>query len=153
MNYQLHLSPSLPARNIKCRNNTCATCLILTNKCHFFSYQKKTYHTINDIYLCDTKNAIYLLERSICQKQYIGETGTMVRIRMRHRRNKFKAKTDLPIYRHPQTHNEDFSIYKLTIIDKQDNTALRKSQEIDWIIKLKTKIPFGLNITKPKSQS
>ena len=71
---------------------------------------------------------------------------------MRHHRNKFKAKTDLPIYRHPLTHNANFSIYKLTIIDKQDNTSIRKSKEMDWIIKLKTKIPFGLNIiAKPKS--
>ena len=102
--------PSLPAKNIKCRNTTCATCSILTNRSHFTSFQKKTYHTIDNIYSCDTKNAIYLLDCSICQKQYIGETGTTVGVRMRHHRNKFKAKTDLPIYRHPLTNNANFSI-------------------------------------------
>jgi len=47
---------------------------------------------------------------------------------------------------------QTFQFYKLTIIDKQDNTSVGKSKEMDWIIKLKTKIPFGLNIiAKPKS--
>lgn len=147
---------SLPARNIKCRSSTCATCPILTNKSHFTSYQKKTYYTINNIYSCDTKNAIYLLECSICQKQYIGETGTTVRVRMRHHRNKFKAKTDLPVYRHLLLHNTDFSAYKLTIIDQNNDTGARKAREMEWIVELKTKIPFGLNIIsklKPTMQS
>ena len=134
--------PSLPARNIKCRTTNCATCPTLTNKSHFTSYQRKSYHTFDNIYSCDTTNAIYLLECSICQKQYIGETGTTVRIRMRHHRNKFTAKTDLPIYRHPLIHNKDFSIYKLTIIDKHDDRSTRKKNEMDWITTLKTKIPF-----------
>ena len=64
--------------------------------------------------LVTQKNAIYLLDCTICQKQYIGETGTTVKVRMKHHRNKFKGKTDLSIYHHPLTHNADFS--KLTII-------------------------------------
>ena len=48
-------------------------------------------NTINDIFSCDTKHAIYLLQCTICGKQYIGESGTTVRIRMRHHRNTFNS--------------------------------------------------------------
>ena len=84
--------PSLPAKTISCRVTNCASCLILTNKSHFISYQMKNCYELESIYSCDTTNAIYLLECSICQKQYVGETGTTIRIRMRHHRKHVSGK-------------------------------------------------------------
>lgn len=83
------------------------------------------------------------LECSICYKQYVGETGTTIRIRLRHHRNMFNSHTNKPIYRHPQTHNANFTIYILTIIDQLSDKNQRKAKETDWIKVLKIKIPFG----------
>lgn len=138
--------PRFPARNIPCRTTNCATCPILTSKSHFTSHQTKSYYKINDIYSCDTKNAIYLMECSICHKQYVGETGTSIRIRLRHHRNMYSSHTNRPIYRHPSIHKTDFSVYKLTIIDQESDIYQRKCREAHWIKELKTKIPFGLNV-------
>ena len=119
---------------------------------HITSHQTKSYYSINHIYSCDTKNAIYLLECSICHKQYVGETGTSVRIRLRHHRNMYNSHTNRPIYRHPATHNTDFSVYKLTIIDQESDSYHRKSKEAHWIKELKTKIPFGLNVIQKNNK-
>ena len=80
-------SISFPAKNIKCRHLQCGTCPQLSEKSHYTSYQTKHYFQINDIYSCDTTHAIYLLECTLCHKQYIGETHTTVRSRMVHHRN------------------------------------------------------------------
>ena len=59
-----------------------------------------------------------------------------------------KTLTNLLIHCYPLTHNEDFTIYKHTIITKQDDKDRRKER----IKQLLTKIPFRLNIIakKPK---
>ena len=39
---------------------------------HYSSYQTKEYHIVNNILSCNTTHAIYLWERTIYDKQYIG---------------------------------------------------------------------------------
>jgi len=138
--------PKFPAKIIFCRVTNCSTCQVLSNKSYFISYQTKQYFKIDNIYSCDTSNAIYLLECSICFKQYVGETGRTIRIRLRHHRNMFNSHTNRPIYRHPETHNANFTIYKVTIINQVNNRDWRKAKEADWIKILKTKLPFGFNV-------
>ena len=77
-------SISFPAKNIKCKQPQCGTCGPTIRK---KSHQTKQYYEILDIFSCDITQAIYLLECNICHKQYIGETHTSIRIRMRHHRN------------------------------------------------------------------
>ena len=137
---------TFPAKNIKCRNQQCGSCPQLSEKSHFSSYQTKHYFTINDIYSCDTTNCIYLLECKLCNKQYIGETHTTIRSRMKHHRNMYKTATNRPIYSHISNHQKDFSIFSITIIDRVTDTTQRKQKEMYYINLLKTKIPFGLNV-------
>lgn len=137
----------LPSKNISCRHPQCTTCNQLSNKTYFHSHQRKTYHQISDIYSCDSKNIVYLLECNICQKQYIGQTGTSMRVRMRHHRNMAKANTKRPIYLHNKQHGIEFNhCYQLTIIDKATDYNNRIALESRWINDLRTKLPFGLNV-------
>ena len=139
-------TPSYPAKNIKCRNQQCGTCIQLTDRSYFSSYQTKHYFPINDIYSCDTTGSIYLLECKLCNKQYIGESHTTLRNRMTHHRNMSKSATNRPLYNHLQYHQSDFSIYSITIIDRITDTIQRKQKEMDYIKLLKTKVPFGFNV-------
>ena len=141
---------SYPAKNIPCRNAQCGTCLQLTNRSHYSSYQTKQYYSISDIFSCDTSHAIYLLECTICNKQYVGETHTTIRNRMRHHRNMSSTATNRPIYAHIQHHQAAFSIFSITIIDQVMNLTLRKQKEIHYISILKTQVPFGLNVIAKK---
>jgi len=142
---------SFPAKNITCRNTQCGTCQQLTSHSHYSSHQTKQYFTIPDIYSCDTTHAIYLLDCSICGKQYIGETHNTIRNRMKHHRNMSKTALNRPIYAHLQSHQTDFLSFKLTIIDTEKDLILRKNKEQHYIKLLKTKIPFGLNVINPSS--
>ena len=135
-----------PAKNIKCRHQQCATCPQLTEKSHYNSFQTKQYYPINQIFSCDTTCAIYLLECQYCSKQYIGETHTTVRSRMKHHRNISKTALNRPIYAHLLEHHGSFSIYSITVIDRVQDTLQRKQKEQYYINLLKTKIPFGLNV-------
>jgi len=137
---------TFPSKNIKCRHEQCGTCNQLSDKSHYNSFQTKQYFSIPKIFSCDTINAIYLLECSICQKQYIGETSTTVRSRMKHHRNMSKTALNRPIYGHLESHRTNFSIFKLTIIDQVQDLSERKKKEQHYIKLLKTKVPFGLNV-------
>lgn len=139
---------SYPSKNIKCRHEQCATCPQLTEKSYYSSYQTKHYYPIPQIFSCNDTPAIYLLECNICHKQYIGETHTTIRSRMKHHRNMSKTATNRPIYAHILKHQATFSIFSITIIDQVLNTAERKQKETYYINLLKTKVPFGLNVIK-----
>ena len=148
-------SPSIsittfPAKNIPCRNQQCATCPQLTSRSHFSSHQTKQYFEIPSIFSCDTTHAIYLLDCSTCGKQYVGETHTTIRNRMKHHRNMANTALNRPIYAHLQLHQSEFSSYQLTIIDQIIDLQERKQKEQFYIKLLKTKIPFGLNVIHPK---
>ena len=139
-------SISFPAKNIKCRHQQCGSCPQLSERSHFSSNQTKHYYPIQDIYSCDTTYGIYLLQCKLCNKQYIGETHTTIRSRMKHHRNMSKTATYRPIYAHILNHQKDFNIFTLTIIDRVEDINTRKQKEIYYINLLKTKIPFGLNV-------
>lgn len=138
--------PSYPAKNISCRNKQCGTCKQLTQRSHYSSFQTKQYYEIPDIYSCDTTGTIYLLECQLCNKQYIGETHTTLRNRIKHHRNMYKTATNRPIYHHIHQHQSDFTIYSITIIDRVQDTPRRKHKEMEYINLLKTNVPFGLNV-------
>jgi len=119
----------MPAKNIKCRNEQYQTCPNLTQRGGYYSFQRKTYYEIKGIYSCDTQGGIYLLECKVCGKQYIGESSTTIRIRMRHHRNAMQANSNRPIYRHVISHQSTFNIYTITIIDQVTNRMERKEKE------------------------
>ena len=148
----IHPSPNkiterYPAKNIQCRNRQCGTCVIISSKSSYYSFQTKIYYTIKDIYSCDIVGGIYLLECKICRKQYVGETGTTIRSQMKHHRNASKSNLNRPIYEHIQAHKENnMDTFSLTIIDKVEDMHERKEKEKEYICLLKTQVPFGLNV-------
>jgi len=141
---------SWPAKNIQCRVNQCGTCNQLSSNAYYYSFQTKIRYPIENIYSCDTVGAIYLLDCKICGKQYIGETGTTLRIRIRRHRNKQNIAFERPIYDHLKKHGTTFDTFKITVIDQVPDVKCRKAKEAEYIQVLKTKVPFGLNVIKNK---
>jgi len=82
---------------------------------------------IPDVFSCDTTAAIYLLECTICNKQYVHVT---IRNRMKHHRNKAKTTLNRPIYAHLKQHQTDFSTFTIKIIDQVKE---RKEKEMQYI--------------------
>jgi len=102
----------------------------LSSKSHCSSYQTKEYFTIPDIFSCDTTAAIYPLQCTICNKQYVGKTHVTIRNRMKHHRNKAKTTLNRPIYAHLKQHQTDFSTFTIRIIDQVKDLKQRKEKEM-----------------------
>ena len=82
-----------------------------------------------------------------CNKQYVGETKTELRLRFNNHLSTIRRKTDQPVAIHfnQDAHTiEDVEITGIIRINKPED-ALRKKLESIWIKKLNTTAPAGLN--------
>lgn len=93
----------------------------------------------------DTSNVIYAIKCMSCHTLYIGETKSSMRIRLKQHLYYIRIKKDRLLYNHFQIH----SIEHLRIIGLQSNLSWSKEQRLklerNWILKLNTISPWGLN--------
>ena len=78
----------------KCGDKRCKTCpyLDVTNKLEIGNNEKKFTFYIKFPFTCKTKNLLYCITCQGCQEQYIGETGDILRNRVRVHRQKIRQK-------------------------------------------------------------
>ena len=142
-------------------------CPLLSTKDHFVSssthrvYEATIPDDITSIN-CNCTNVIYLITCRKCRLQYVGETAQLLRERIRHHNS---------CINHPEKDNtcrilsEHFSkghcknaTFTVHIIEKlhcngRDDvgtidsaiTAIRRKKETEWMLKLRTVFPHGLN--------
>ena len=94
---------------------------------------------------CNTCGVIYLLQCKTCGKGYVGQTNRTVRERMQGHRRDAKGK-NMPLYRH--TKNHPLSQFVVTVLQRTVEDDLLKMEE-EWIRKLGTRLPKGLNTLYP----
>ena len=56
----------------------------------------KIYHKVN----CKSEHVIYLMECTLCNKQYVGKTETAFNIRLSNHRKDTKSQNAILVYRH-----------------------------------------------------
>ena len=142
----------------KCSDRRCMTCPKLNiSKTFISNVTNKEYKVINhtgEDLDCHSQNIIYLLFCSSCNIQYVGETAYPMHLRMnQHRRSKCGCE-------HVIHHNTEFCKdhnFTYQIIEKLPGTGytngqldpnmtkIRKEHEKEWIKKLRTIHPYGLN--------
>lgn len=94
-------------------------------------------------------NCVYMIYCFRCGKQYIGETSNSIRTRMWQHRYNIKKRKEIhtPLVKHFLLHG----LQALRVAGIQGNSCWthkqRKSVERQWIYKLQTKEPLGLNIS------
>ena len=145
----------------------CGLCDHLSTKDHFVS---SSTHRVYEATIppnippldCNATNVIYLITCRKCRLQYVGETAQLLRDHLRHHKSGMK---------HPEKDNtcrilsEHFSkgfcknaTFTVNIIDKlagdgRDEskeidpaiTAIRRKRETEWMLRLRTVFPHGLN--------
>ena len=144
----------------------CLTCPVLCPTSIIISTAtKRTYKTLNHEYPafcdCSSSNVVYLLSCNKCSLQYVGQTGRQLRKRISEHRNAIiKEQGSCPFLRkHFKTgnlcHNAGFSVRILEklpgkgltdrgVVDRS-KVAFRKEKEAEWMLKLRTVYPYGLN--------
>ena len=133
-----------------CGQSRCLTCRYHTaDATHFYNKTNKEHIIIKDTIYCHSKNLIYLITCTKCQKQYVGETERSIRDRATDHRSCIKNKKQTPIGVHFNEPGHSFLNMKITPIElihnTSDPTKIRKIREKFWQIKLKTEYPTGLN--------
>ena len=148
-------------------NHGCKLCHHLSTKDHFVSTSThRVYESVIppdiDHLNCNSSNVIYLITCRKCRLQYVGETAQKLRERRNHHDSCFS---------HPEKDNncrilsDHFSkglcknaTYSVHIIEKlvgsgRDEegevdpslTTIRRKKETEWMLKLRTVFPYGLN--------
>ena len=147
--------------------NGCKLCHTISTKDHFVSssthrvYEAVIPENISSLN-CNSTNVIYLITCRKCKMQYVGETAQLLRDRIRHHNS---------CINHPEKDNtckvlsEHFSkgfcknaTYTVNIIEKLQGTGRdedgvidsaitrdRRKIETDWMLKLRSVFPHGLN--------
>ena len=112
----------------------------------------KIFHTVN----CKSTFLIYLMECSICKIQYVGKSEWRLNRRINQHRNDVWRIEGPPCDKHFQKQDHDFTKHaKFTVIeklekvtnDKEKTRSILEHKEDKWILRLKTLIPEGLNIS------
>ena len=142
-----------------CKNKRCMTCknlntskIIISNVTHR-KYEAVSY--VNEFLNCHTQNLIYLSTCLKCGIQYVGETAIPLHKRVNiHRTSKEGCEHEI---RHRDSVCDGFH-FSFQILEKlpgngylsngsldPEMTRLRKAKEDEWIKKLRTIYPYGLN--------
>ena len=140
-----------------CGRTGCDACKLVKCTSEFVSKDGVTYR-IRDFRLnCNSCNVVYLLSCKCCGVQYVGSCATKFRSRL----NNYKSCN----YRHreqsvPQQYLHDhFDLpehaglddFEFTLIDQASNKEEVRRKERFWQYKLKTFLPYGLNVREVKT--
>ena len=119
-------------------------------------------HEGNKVATCNTPNVIYLITCSKCHLQYVGETAQNLNVRFGKHRNCMKGSINSTSCKRLSDHFSKGLCkdagYTVQIIENwrgngrtERNSidlgiaSLRRKRESEWILKLRTVYPFGLN--------
>ena len=135
-----------PRGTTPCGKSRCKTCdhIQLGNT---IVKEQETYH-IRGSFTCQSRNTIYLLTCSICNKQYIGETEQTLNRRCRGHESNMRGENDNIICRHYKEYNHTSEDYTVKAIDKETDYNKRLRPEEAWILLHESMHPKGLKECK-----
>lgn len=151
----------LPGQRNTKRGRRCESCNLMSEKCNIISnVSGRNYPTANGN--CRSKRLIYSASCRICCKQYVGKTDDKLQSRISGHRSHMKsseisessedsdvaALADHLKEDHHLSTVDDFNNQYMFTILQLDPLQLDKCEQ-EWVSKLVTMRPFGLNIEKP----
>ena len=96
---------------------------------------------------CQSKHVVYLITCTKCNLQYIGETGQQLKDRLIHHLSDIKTKkaSTISIHFNSPSHSKlDLNVVGIEQI-QSDSIQVRRQREKQWMDKMQTKYPRGLN--------
>ena len=103
---------------------------------------------------CQSRNLIYCITCKNCGLQYVGQTKTTLKTRINNHKSTIRTKKDLPVPCHMLSHNDTsdpkLEIHILQYIRGNPDSDLAKQSrdrtEWDWMARLNTLVPNGMNL-------
>lgn len=128
-----------------CNKPRCKICAHMTTSATALSTASNYEIKIRGTLCCDTSNVVYLLECSVCMKQYIGQTETSFRLRFNNHKAHCSSLPNLPLSKHVRIPGHSFDNIKVTILQSGFHTHHdRETRESYLIYKFNT-VSAGLN--------
>ena len=133
-------------KGVKPCNEPCNLCPYINTSKNIISSQTKEKFEIKDLFTCNSKGVIYLTTCTLCNKQYVGQTGRKLKERMKEHLYNMYKKTEVTGLHYSLPGHSHWN-FKVQVIEKvSPNTPnYRLEREDFWIKKLCTKTPLGLN--------
>ena len=105
-------------------------------------------HVIRKHLDCQSTNVVYLITCTQCQQQYVGETSRSLETRLVEHCADARYDRNTPVARHFNLPGHSADNMSIMCIDKppKTDTMMRKKLEKDWISKLQTTQPHGINV-------
>ena len=136
----------------KCTKKDCMYCNLL-DRGGKITNENESYSTKTEI-TCNSSNVIYCLECKKCNKKYVGQTKRKIKDRVREHLYGIKSQKDTDISYHFNTKGHkgknDVKVYILDFIHAHPESprakSLRHTIECNWIHRMGTTAPYGLNI-------
>ena len=139
---KIHTLSQTPGFSTNC-NKPCITCPRMDSSNTMTSLSNISYK-IQGKFNCQTRNAVYVMECTICHKQYVGETSQMVNARFRVHESFIRTKNDNNIAEHFNIDTP--TSYTIKIVGQEEDKNRRLRLEESWIHLLDTIEPKGLNL-------
>jgi hypothetical protein len=114
----------------------------------FTSTSTNKQYPIKHSFDCNSYNVIYLITCPICHKQYVGETGRKLKIRLSEHCADTRLHRDKPVAQHFSLPGHSADDIHIMAIDRPHtlDTDIRKTLELHWVHTLQTITPQGINI-------
>lgn len=149
-----HENRNKEGRRTLCNKN-CRVCPLLIRTGKMKSRNQKHKFTTKFNVNCQSSNLIYCIKCKCCKKEYVGQTKRTIKERINEHITSVKQaykKTEVSRHFCGTGHNgiDDMEVHILDFIHRQPHSqaaeTLRKCIEHNWIQRLQTQAPRGLNI-------
>ena len=143
--------------SMPCEVPGCQCCATMSKKCRVTStHNNRTYPT-QMFTSCSTRHTVYLIECTKCTKcnQFVGHTSEPLRAELFKHKTDSTTKLSLPLYKHffQQSAHNFLRDIRITILQSTARNHLAEAER-DWLTKLDTTFPKGLNqVPKPRPPS
>ena len=136
----------------ECKKKECQYCNLLDCSGEI-KHKDRTLHSKKHI-TCNSSNVIYCIECKKCNSRYVGQTKRKIKDRLREHIYGVKNQKDTDISYHFNTNGHsgkhDMKVYILDFIythpESKRAKSLRNTIETNWIQRLNTQSPIGMNI-------
>ena len=134
-----------PLQGSRCGRPSCVTCAALTGHSFVRSHVTRVLYAVDSTLHCLSEGVVYCLTCVACGKQYVGQTGRSMRHRFVGHRYHFRTKFTT-LYQHlRRVHGQSTFDMDLTLLTQVPTLPERLRVEAEWIARLRTIFPRGLN--------
>ena len=136
----------------KCTKKDCKYCKLL-DRSGIVQKEGRKFSSKRDV-TCNSSNVIYCIECTRCNKRYVGQTKRKIKDRLREHIYGIKNQKDTDVSYHFNTNGhcgaKDMKVHIMDFVymhpESEKAKKLRHLIEINWIQRLSTMAPNGMNI-------